>query len=132
MNSDYRTMRDIELESIRKTQQETLRQHKNDFSNVDGLSEAWSCDCGKCFHRFICKDKHNGFYCKSYFNSEDHDKQVRANAIDKFAEKLSEWCCDEAYMTTINGVPKVEILTIDGLTEMIFDLAERLKGENKC
>lgn len=50
----------------------------------------------------------------------------RAEAIDEFAERLSNWCADECFLKSIDGV-EAELLTLDGITDMIFELAEKLK-----
>ena len=46
-------------------------------------------------------------------------------AIDDFAEMV----CDkvESFTATVNGV-RADILTIDYLTEFVFEIAEQLKG----
>lgn len=90
IKDEYESERDKRLAHIARIQELTLAQNRNDFHKADGLTDVWSCDCGKCFHRFICKDKHDGFYCKSYFNSDEHDKQVRADVIDEFVKAFKD------------------------------------------
>ena len=52
--------------------------------------------------------------------------QGRKDAIDEFAERLSNWCVDECFTKSIDGV-EAELFTLDGITDMIFELAEKLK-----
>ncbi|MBQ8279511.1 MAG: hypothetical protein IJZ23_06995 [Roseburia sp.] len=55
-------------------------------------------------------------------------RTARAKAVDDFAEKLCEVCCENAYNTTINGIENVDILTVDSLMEIVMETAEQLKG----
>lgn len=56
------------------------------------------------------------------------EKRIRAKAIDDFAEKLRIACSENTCNVTINGMKNVDILTLDSVTEVIEDVAKRMKG----
>ena len=49
-------------------------------------------------------------------------------AIDEFAEKLCDAFSEQYGEVTVNGI-KFDVLTLDGATEITWDIAEQLKGE---
>jgi hypothetical protein len=49
-------------------------------------------------------------------------------AIDEFAEKLCDVFSEEYGEVTVNGI-KFDVLTLDGATEIIWEVAEQLKEE---
>lgn len=60
--------------------------------------------------------------CSHYDNVVEY---VRNNAIDDFAEKLCEDV--ESFTAEVNGM-KADLLTLDYLSEIVFKIAEQLKG----
>lgn len=57
---------------------------------------------------------------------DGHDKEIRNNAIDEFAEKLSTDV--GSFVAIVNGV-EADLLTLDYFDEFIFEVAEQLKEE---
>ena len=57
----------------------------------------------------------------------NHEKEIRAKAIDEFAEMICIKCEEMACTTTING-RYMDILTLDGITDEVMEIAEQLKG----
>lgn len=59
-------------------------------------------------------------------------KDGYAKALEDFAEKLSNVCCEESFEVRFGtghfdaGI-KADVLTLDGVTEIIWDVAEQLK-----
>lgn len=53
--------------------------------------------------------------------------EIRAKAIDEFAEMICIKCEEMACTTTINGM-YMDILTLDGITDEVMEIAEQLKG----
>lgn len=60
---------------------------------------------------------------------EEHDKEVRAKAIDEFAEKLNTDV--ESFVAEVDGV-RADLLTLDYFSEFVFEIAEQLKGVQEC
>ena len=60
---------------------------------------------------------------------DGHDKEIRNNAIDEFAEMLCVELSEKAGVIKVHGVD-FDILTVDGATEILLDLAEQLKEES--
>ena len=54
------------------------------------------------------------------------EAEIRAKAIDEFAEKLSTDV--ESLVAIVNGI-EADLLTLDYFDEFIFDVAEQLKEE---
>ena len=52
------------------------------------------------------------------------EAEIRAKAIDEFAEKLSTDV--ESFVATVNGI-EADLLTLDYFDEFIFEIAEQLK-----
>lgn len=48
-------------------------------------------------------------------------------AIDDFAEKLSDECFEQSMTVVFENRVKADVLTLDGLTEIIFEIAQQLK-----
>lgn len=70
--------------------------------------------------------------CK-YWNAEHEDcalncAEIRAKAIEEFAEQFCAACCENTFHATINGIKNVEMMTLDGVTETIFEVAEKMNG----
>ena len=59
---------------------------------------------------------------------EWHDKEIRSNTIDEFAERLCVELSEKAGVIKVHGVD-FDILTVDGATEILLDLSEQLKEE---
>ena len=55
-------------------------------------------------------------------------RNERAKTIDEFAEKLCDAISEQYTNVEVNGI-KFDVLTVDGITEIAWDLAEQLKGE---
>ena len=58
------------------------------------------------------------------------EAEIRASAIDEFAEKLCDAFSEKYGEVIVNGI-KFEVLTLDGATEITWDVAEQLKGGNE-
>lgn len=56
---------------------------------------------------------------------ERERKEIKANAIEEFAERLQENV--ESFQTEINGF-KADVLTLDYFVEFVYEIAEQLKG----
>lgn len=64
----------------------------NNYSGEMSKIDSHKYDCSKCYHRFECRNKNKkGYYCESYFNSWEHDKQVRADAVEECI-KVMKYC----------------------------------------
>lgn len=61
-------------------------------------------------------------------NYERGFKDGYAKAIEEFAEKLCDAISEQYANVEVNGI-KFDVLTVDGITEIAWDLAEQLKGE---
>ena len=49
-------------------------------------------------------------------------------AIDDFEEKLSDECFEQSMTVVFEKRVKADVLTLDGLTEIIFEIAQQLKA----
>lgn len=56
---------------------------------------------------------------------EEHDKQIRNEAITEFAERLQDKV--ESFQTEINGF-KADVLTLDYFVEFVDEIAEEMRG----
>ena len=56
------------------------------------------------------------------------ESEIRASAIDEFAEKLSDAYSEHSTIIRLHGMD-FNILTVDGAIEIMRDLAEQLKEE---
>ena len=56
------------------------------------------------------------------------EAEIRASAIDEFAEKLCDVFSEKYGEVTVNGI-KFDVLTLDGATEITWEVAEQLKEE---
>ena len=56
------------------------------------------------------------------------EAEIRNKVIDEFAEKLCDAFSENYGEVTVNGI-KFDVLTLDGATEITWDVAEQLKGE---
>lgn len=56
-----------------------------------------------------------------------HDKEIYNKAIDEFAEKLSNECFEQSMTVVFENRVRADVLTLDGVTEIIFEIAEQLK-----
>ena len=56
----------------------------------------------------------------------NHEKEIRAKAIDEFVEKLNTDV--ESFEAEVNGI-RADLLTLDYFSEFVFDVAEQMKGE---
>lgn len=59
---------------------------------------------------------------------DGHDKEIRNNAIDEFAEKLGTEFSEQCGEIKVEGIT-YDILTLDSVIEIMWDLAEQLKEE---
>ena len=82
-------------------------------------------NCDKCIH-------HTSGMCDSWDckmqTVEGFKKEVREKAIEEFAEKLCDAISEQYANVEVNGI-KFDVLTVDGITEIAWDLAEQLIGE---
>lgn len=62
------------------------------------------------------------------WNNRATESKIRAKAIDEFAEKLCDAFSEKYGKVIANGI-MFDILTLDGATEITWDVAEQLKGE---
>ena len=56
------------------------------------------------------------------------EAEIRAKAISEFAEKLGEEFSEKAGTIKVDGI-QYDILTLDSVIEIMWDLVEQLKGE---
>lgn len=56
--------------------------------------------------------------------------QAREKAIDEFAEKLCEALQDQVSEIQMEDGILYDILTLDGVVDVVLDVAERMKGED--
>ena len=54
---------------------------------------------------------------------------IRANAIDEFLERLCTVCCGESMGVIFGNRVKADMLTVDGVCEIAYEIAEAMKGE---
>lgn len=59
---------------------------------------------------------------------EEFKEEIRNKAIDEFCEKLCDAFCENSFQETVSGIKGVSILTLDGLVEIAWNLAEDMKG----
>lgn len=59
---------------------------------------------------------------------EELMNDIRNKAIDEFAEKLCDICFEESMTVVFEDKVKADILTVDGITEIIWELAEQMKA----
>ena len=81
------------------------------------------------------KFAHKGQISKEEYDAlikklEGHDKEIRNNTIDEFAEMLCVELSEKAGVIKVHGVD-FDILTVDGATEILLDVAEQLKEESE-
>ena len=62
---------------------------------------------------------------KVNMRSLEEMKEIRAKAIDEFAEKLNTDV--ESFEAEVNGI-RADLLTLDYFSEFVFEIAEQLKG----
>ena len=62
------------------------------------------------------------------WNNRVTEAEIRAKAIDEFAEKLGEEFSEKAGTIKVDGI-QYDILTLDSVIEIMWDLAEQLKEE---
>lgn len=58
------------------------------------------------------------------WNNRTANKEIRAKAIDEFAEKLNTDV--ESFVAEVDGV-RADLLTLDYFSEFVFEIAEELK-----
>ncbi len=58
----------------------------------------------------------------------EHEKQIKAEAIDEFAEKLAD--CLERNEVDFPDCKNVSICTLDRIVEQIFEVAEQVKEQD--
>ena len=56
-------------------------------------------------------------------------KDGYVKAIEEFAERLCTVCCGESVGVILGNRVKADVLTLDGLTEIVWEIAKELKGE---
>lgn len=49
-------------------------------------------------------------------------------SIDEFAEKLAGECNEKTFQIELDG-EAVSVITVDDMTDLIFDVAESVKGK---
>ena len=62
-------------------------------------------------------------------NYERGYKDGYANAIDEFLERLCTVCCGESMGVIFGNRVKADMLTVDGVCEIAYEIAEAMKGE---
>ena len=62
------------------------------------------------------------------WNNRATESEIRAMAIDEFAEKLGEEFSEKAGTIKVDGI-QYDILTLDSVIEIMWDLVEQLKEE---
>lgn len=59
---------------------------------------------------------------------EHYGQAIRNKAIDEFAEKLSNECFEQSMTVVFENRVRADVLTLDGVTEIIFQIAQQLKA----
>lgn len=90
-------------------------------------------DKGALKEMFPCNGEGSWTYnvtAKAYIDSlpTTTEAEIRAMAYERFAEKLCDVFSEEYGEVTVNGI-KFDVLTLDGATEITWDVAEQLKEE---
>ncbi len=81
----------------------------------------------------ISKLRHDGNitdaeYCEVIAKLDGHDKEIRNKAIDTFTEKLGEAFSESSSELNVHGT-KFDILTLDRVIDILWELAEQCKEE---
>lgn len=83
-------------------------------------------NCDKCIH-------HTSGTCSSWDckmqTVEGLVKETREKAIEEFAERLCTVCCGESVGVILGNKVKADMLTVDGVCELAYEIAEAMKGE---
>lgn len=56
-------------------------------------------------------------------------KDGYAKAISEFAERICDVCCGESMGVILGNRVKADMLTVDGVCEIAYEIAEAMKGE---
>ena len=77
-----------------------------------------------------------GFMKKEYGGTPEEFRElkekataIRTNAIDEFVERLCTVCCGESMGVILGNRVKADMLTVDGVCEIAYEIAEAMKGE---
>jgi len=62
---------------------------------IDGIG-----DCSKCFYKYNCHKKQNGYYCRHYLDCSEHDKKVWNSAIEEFGN----WMAEEGFESSCHNI----------------------------
>jgi hypothetical protein len=60
---------------------------------------------------------------------DGHDREIRAKAIDEFAEKVCDRVSEWSERCTFPKGVTCDILTLDCVTDVVFEIAEEMKGD---
>lgn len=78
----------------------------------------------------LSKLRHDGHITEIEYHAfikkmDGHDVEIRAKAIDEFAEKLMTDV--ESFVGEVNGI-RADLLTLDYFCEFVDEIAEQMKG----
>lgn len=101
--------------------------HKNDEDEINACLER--AEYHEQLAKWLEELKKYRIDCNSFFGKGLNEgyNEGYTKAIDDFAEMMCVKSEELSCTTTINGMP-VDILTLDGTTETIFEVAEQLKA----
>lgn len=74
-------------------------------------------DCKGCPARFVENKQ------------REHDTEIREKAITEFTEKLCDALSESPLTVVLENRVKADMLTVDGACEIVYEIAEQLKGE---
>lgn len=76
-----------------------------------------------------CKRKHDKerAMIRKKEKEELREKKIRNKAIDDFLEKFCDICCEQSMEVVFENKIKADILTLDGVVELAFEVADEFK-----
>ena len=95
--------------------EKTCKNCKYDDEDIEGTH------CRHCIHNATEK-----FEPKEVELTEE---EIRIKAMNEFCEKLFNACGEEAMTVVFENRVKADVLTLDGIVEIEFEIAEQMKGE---
>lgn len=76
---------------MQESRERLKRERLEAFNNSsEDIAQVWTCNCNKCLHRYICKDNHNGYFCKSFIDVAEHDKALTEELITRIIGKFEK------------------------------------------
>lgn len=106
------------LENINSQLTEYLRKYQ-DIGTLEELR--------KLKEKRISKEVNGFMVCGC--TMEEYDAEIRAQAIEEFLERFCNVCCAESMGVVLGNRVKADMLTVDGVCEIAYEIAEAMKGE---